>query len=261
MSRRRVEGAALVAVLAVGGVVPVAQWTASAATKPASKTGGSNAPQASADPTKDFPKAGCTTYTDPTGDAHPLNANAPVDPDLDITSLTLRTTTTDLVAYATVDKLAAGTATFDAQRYTLDFTFNDHVFSAAGSSSARGSSALRDAAANSGQAGHVTQLGVDVPSLVPTPGAVPSADKGFKTSGLKVTYDLANSRVVFALPIADIEKYGMAKFSGKLTAVDVKSATDTNVVSSQADSTAKDNATTSTDTWTVNDNACFPKKK
>lgn len=252
MSRRRVEGAALAAVLAVGGVLPVAMGTASAATKAAS-----NAPQASADPTKDFPKAGCATFTDPKGDAHPLNDMAPVDPDLDILSATLRTTTTDLVAYAAVDKLAAGTATFDAQRYTLDFTFNGHVFSAASSSSGRGSTAIRDAAANTGFAGHVTQLGVDVPSLTAAP---PAVDRGFKASGLKVTYDLAKSRVVFVLPIADIEKYGMAKFTGTLTAVDVKSATDTNVVSSQADSTAEANASTSKDTWTINENACFPNK-
>lgn len=235
---------------------PLPTPTAKPSATPKPTPGSPTAPQVSPDPTKDFPTPGCSTYTDPKGDAHPLNASAPADPDLDITSLTLRTTTTDLVAYASVDKLAAGTATFDAQRYTFDFTFNGHVFSAAGSSSANGSSALRDVVAATGQAGHVVQLGVDVPALTSV-----STDKGFKASGLKVTYDLANSRVVFALPIADIEKYGMAKLAGKLTAVDVRSATDTNVVSSQADSTAKDNATTSTDTWTVNDNACFPKKK
>lgn len=249
MSRRQVEGAALAAVLAVGGFLPLT-GTASAA---------SNSPQVSADPAKDFPKAGCSTFKDPKGDAHPMNENAPVDPDLDILSATLRTTTTHLVAYAAVDKLATGTATFDGQRYTLDFTYNGHLFAAAGSSSARGSHALRDAAATTGAAGHVTQLGVDVPSLTSTS---PQVDRGFKTSDLKVTYDIANSRVVFALPIADINKYGgTTKFTGMLTAVDVKSATDTNVVSSQADSTAAENASTSKDTWTIGENACFPNPK
>ena len=101
------------------------------------------------------------------------------------------------------------------------------------------------------------QLGVDVPSLTALP---PSAERGFKASGLKVTFDLANSRVVMALPIADIEKYGAAKFTGKITAVDALAAVDTNTLSTRTDTTSKDDASPSVDTWTVNDNVCFPKK-
>lgn len=231
------------------------------ASKPTTSGG---APPAVADPTKDFPKAGCTTLTDPKGDSSAkvvtVAPGSPNDPDTDLTSLTLRTTTTDLVAYIGVDKLAAGPSTTDGHRFTLSFTFNGHVFAAAASASARGSSALRDGLANSGAVGHVTQLSFDAPPLTGVNMSSPS-DRGFRTSGLKATFDLANSRVVLALPIADIEKYGAAKFTGKLTAVEVLAAIDTNTVSNRADTTAKDDVSPTTDTWTVNDNVCFPKKK
>ncbi|MDQ1705181.1 MAG: hypothetical protein QOF18_1547, partial [Frankiaceae bacterium] len=121
---------------------------------------------------------------------------------------------------------------------------------------ANGSGQIREGLAQTGQAGHVTQLGVDVPSLTAIP---PATDKGFKDSGLKVTFDYTNSWVVIDLPIADVEKYGGAKFDGStLTAVDVKSATDAYAVSSQWDNTIKDNGLPpSTDSWNVGDNNCF----
>ena len=240
---------------------PKPTTTPSPKPSPGGTTGG---PQASADPTKDFPKAGCTTLPDAKGDSSFSAVSgapgAPNDPDTDITGLTLRTITTDLVAYIGVDKLAAGPSTTDGHRFTLDFTFNGHVFAAAASSSTRGSSAIRDVAANSGAVGHVTQLSVDAPPLTGVNTSSPS-DRGFRTSGLKATFDLANSRVVLVLPLADVEKYAGAKLAGKLTAVDAKSAVDTNTVSTQADSTNPGNATTGEATWTVNDNACFPVAK
>lgn len=242
MSRRTRALIAVAATLATGGLVP-------------SLLGGAHA--AEADPTKEFPTAGCVTVVDEKGDAHPVNANAPVDPDLDITSLTMRSTSTALLAYVGVDKLAAGTATFDAHRFAVDFTFNGHVFTMSGSSSARGTHAARDVVAASGLFGHVIQLGVDVPSLTAAP---PPTERGLKTSGLTVNFDIPNSRVVFMLPTADIEKYGSAPFAGVLSAVNAKSQTDTNLLSSQADATAKANATTSTDNWTVGDNKCFTQK-
>ncbi len=213
------------------------------------------------DPTKDLPRPGCSTLADPKGDTTPLMPASglpawpvPNDPDLDLTSLTLRTTATDLVAYLGVDKLAKGPASVDGHRFTLDFTFNKHVFSAAASAYSNGSGGLRDGLANSGQVGHVVQLGVDVPSLTAIP---PVADKGFKTSGLKATWDLPNNRLVLQLPIADIVKYGGAPFTGELTAINAKTATDVYAISTQADNTNPANGSASTAKWTIGNNACF----
>ena len=208
----------------------------------------------------DYPSVGCFTLSDPKADAQ-YNvdglAKLPNDPDLDILGVALETTDTSLKAYIKVDQLsAAGPNTADGHRFTLDFTFNKHVFSAAGSDYASGSSGqIRDGLAQTGQAGHITQLGVDVPSVTAVP---PQTDKGFKDSGLKVTFDYTNSWVVVDLPIADIQKYGGATFGGTLTAVDAKSATDQYAVSSVWDTTTKDNAAgPSTDSWNVGDNNCF----
>lgn len=244
MSRRTRALVAVAATLATGGLVP-------------GLIGGAHAADPAPDPTKEFPTAGCATVVDDKGDAHPVNASAPNDPDLDITSLTMRSTDTALLAYVGVDKLAAGPATFDAHRFAVDFTFNGHLFTMSGSSSARGTHAVRDVAATTGMFGHVIQLGVDVPSLTAVP---PPTERGLKASGLTVSFDVPNSRVVFMLPIADIEKYGEAKFAGVLSAINAKSQTDTGLISSQADASAKANASTSTDSWTVGDNKCFTQK-
>jgi hypothetical protein len=208
----------------------------------------------------DYPAAGCFTLSDPKGDAQFVvqgSVKAPNDPDLDILGVALETTDTSLKAYVKVDALSdTGPALADGHRYTLDFTFNKHVFSAAGSDYGSGTGIIRDGLAQTGQAGHTTQLGVDVPSLTAIP---PQTDKGFQDSGLKFTFDYTNSWVVIDLPIADIEKYGGASFDGAgLTAVDVKSATDAYAVSSQWDTTIKDNGLPpSADVWNVGTNTCF----
>jgi hypothetical protein len=237
----------LVAGLVSGGLAP---WLVT----PASSATGT-------DPAKDLPRPGCVTLSDPKTDTTPLMpaSNLPAwpvpnDPDLDLTSLTMRTTATELVAYLGVDKLDTGPMTTDGHRFTLDFTFNKHVFSAAASSYSNGSGALRDGLAETGQAGHVVQLGVDVPSLTAVP---PATDKGFKESGLKATWDLPNNRVVLQLPIADIVKYGGAPFTGDLTALDAKTATDSYAISTQADNTNPGNASAGTAKWRIGDNACF----
>lgn len=242
MSRRTVAIAAVTAAVVSGGFVP-------------SLLGGAGA--AEADPTKEFPNPGCVTIVDDKGDAHPVSSSAPNDPDLDLTSVTMRSTPTALLAYVGVDKLATGPASFDAHRFAVDFTFNGHVFTMSGSASTRGSHAIRDVAANSGLVGKVIQLGVDAPSLTAVP---PPTERGLKASGLTVTFDIPNSRVVFMLPVADIEKYGSAAFAGVLSAINAKAQTDTGLISSQVDSAAPANAATGTATWTVGDNKCFIQK-
>ena len=205
----------------------------------------------------DYPAAGCFTYSDPKGDAS-LD-NLPNDPDLDILGVALETTDTSLKAYTSVDGLTSdGPAMADGHRYSLKFTFNKHVFSASGSDYANGSGPLRDGLAQTGEAAHVTQLGVDTPSVVPDP-TNPSGyfNKGFVDSGLKVTFDYTNKWVVFDLPLADIQKYGGAPFTGTITEVSVAAQTDEYAIGSVWDTTIKDNGATSTDTWTVGDNKCF----
>jgi hypothetical protein len=212
---------------------------------------------AAADPATEFPAAGCSTFADPKDDAKLNNvAQGPNDPDLDIEALTLRTTATSLLAYIKVADLAKGPMTTDGHRYSLNFTFNGHVFSASGSSFKNGTGAIRDGLAQTGQAGKTVQLGVDVPSLTAVP---PKTEKGFKDSGLKVTFDQTANYVVIDLPIADITKYGGAPFGGTITAVDARATIDNYAVSTSVDTTNPANSGTAPATakWLVGDNKCF----
>jgi hypothetical protein len=203
------------------------------------------------------PKAGCYTVGDPAGDGS-FDGETPNNPDLDALGLALDATKTDLIGYVKIAKLAAGPGSTDGARYTLDFTFNGHVFSASGSTYSNGSGAIRDGLAQSGMAGHVVQLGVDVPQ----PNIPPSSDfvtdgnnRGYVPSGLKVTFDTKHSAVVFDLPTKDIVKYGKAAFKGYLTAIDVKTQTDDYVVGNVWDTVGPLTG------WKVGANTCFPKKK
>jgi hypothetical protein len=212
-----------------------------------------------------YPAAGCFDFTDPTGDAHAVEpANPNNDPDLDITGLALQSTGKDLKAYIKVAQLGDGpSASTDGHRFTLTFAFNGHIFSAAGSSFAHGTGAIRDGLSQTGQAGHLVQLSVDTPAVT-SPDAVTgraAGDLGYKDSGLTFTWDKTNSFVVIDLPVADIEKYGGAKFTGKLQALAAFSATDEYAVSSQADSTEPGNATSYSGVWQVGANKCFPAPK
>lgn len=210
-----------------------------------------------ADVSKELPAAGCHTVADATGDAHVNNnKNVPSDPDLDIQSLTLRTTSTALVGYIKVTDLKNGPAYTDGHRFTIDFTFNGHVFSASGSAYKNGTGVIRDTLAETGQAAPVIALGVDVPSLTALP---PATDKGFKPTGLKVTFDQAKDYVVMELPIADITKYGGKAFGGTITNVDARTTIDNYAVGTIADTTNPENTQTTDPkvAWTVGDNKCF----
>lgn len=208
----------------------------------------------------DYPQAGCFSLTDPKGDEAtptPEVAANGTDPDLDLLGVALETTPTSLRAYARVDQLSdSGPMLADGHRFTLKFTFNGHVFSASGSDYGHGTGAIRDGLAQTGHAGGVTQLGVDTPSLT-DPSFVTTP--GYVASGLKVTFDYKNSWVVWDLPIADIEKYGQAKFTGGLTTVGVQAQSDEYAVGSIWDSAPDTDPSTGTltGTWTVGDNKCF----
>jgi hypothetical protein len=222
-------------------------------------------PAHAADPLPaDYPAAGCFTYTDPADDAVLL---AFADADRDITGFALETTDSSLKAYARVPQLTndpMSLAPFDGHRFSLKFTFNKHVFSASGSDYASGSGdagsgSLRDGLAQTGHAGHVTQLGVDTPPIDPTnPDPTLLTAPGYVDSGLKVTFDYKNGWIVFDLPIADIEKYGEAKFTGDITALSIAGQSDEYAVGSVWD-TAPDNDANGDPQgkWTVGDNKCF----
>jgi hypothetical protein len=239
MSRRRIAVLSSLAMLGAG-VAPLA-------------TGA----HADGGPALAMPKAGCFDVTDPSGDAS-FEGKAPDDASLDITGLALESTKTDLLGFIKVAALANGPSGPDGQRFTITFTFNNHVFSLAGSSYSNGSGAIRDGIASTGEAGHTTQLGVDTPPISVGPGIVALAgDRGYKDSGLKFTWDTKNSWVLVDLPIADIEKYGGAKFNGQLSAVGAFSAYDEYEVSSTVDTTEAGNAGTYTFGWKVGTNKCF----
>jgi hypothetical protein len=210
---------------------------------------------AAADPAKELPAASCLTVTDPSGDAHVNNTDkVPYDADLDILGLTLRSTATSLVGYVKVADLADGPAYGDGHRYTINFTFNGHVFSLSGSHYKNGTGAVRDALATSGQAGRTTQLGVDTPSVTST-----NTNRGFKDSGLEVTFDQDANWVVMELPFADVTKHGGKAFGGTITNVDVRATTDAYAVGIVADTTNPNNTQTTDPkvAWTVGDNRCF----
>ena len=208
----------------------------------------------------DYPAAGCFTYTDPADDATDPSGAFFTDPTVDISGFALETTDTSLKAYTRVPGLSNNpqdAAPIDGRRFTLKFTFNKHVFSASGSEYAMGSGPIRDGLAQTGQAGHTTQLGVDTPAVDPTdPNFI--TNKGYVDSGLKVTFDFTNGWVNFDLPIADIEKYGGAKFTGDLTGIVVQGQTDEYAVGTIWDSAPDlDDNNAAVGKWTVGDNKCF----
>lgn len=228
-----------------------------AAAMVAAGLGATTAGPATAHENKEWPAAGCQTISDAAGDAHVNNTTQiPSDPDLDITGVALRSTGESLMAYIKVSDLKAGPSTTDGHRFTLDFTFNGHVFSASGSAYKNGTGVIRDTLAETGQAGGTTALGVDVPSLTAVP---PATDKGFKESGLHVTFDQTRDYVVVDLPIADIVKYGGKAFTGRITNVDARSTIDNYAVGTIADTTNPNNTQTTDPkvAWTVGDNKCF----
>ena len=208
----------------------------------------------------DYPAAGCFTYTDPADDSVDPSGQLVTDPTLDISGFALETTDTSLKAYVRVPGLSNNPqdeAPFDGRRFTLKFTFNKHVFSAAGSEYAMGSGPIRDGLAQTGQAGHVTQLGVDTPAVDPTNPAFVTS-KGYVDSGLKVTFDYTNGWVNFDLPISDIQKYGGATFTGDLTGIVVQAQTDEYAVGSVWDSAPDLDANNNpVGKWTVGANTCF----
>lgn len=210
-----------------------------------------------------FPKAGCYDLADGAGDANYLEPQVPSDPDLDILGVSFQVTKTDLKWFIKVKQLADGPVAADGHRFALYFDFADHQFAASGSHFAHGSGAIRDGLAKTGEAGGVTQLGVDVPAVVPdVPPSAAYLNKGFVTSSLTYTFDTAHSVVIGDLPLADIKKYAGRAFGGRILGVGVTASEDRYYVSQPADSTESGNSSSSfSGTFVVGANKCFPQPK
>lgn len=110
---------------------PTASPTTSPTATPtptASPTGSASptpAPTATTGPPAGYPRAGCATFTDPTGDGTPFvepPVAFPNEPDLDITAVAINTTPTDLVAYVKVAALGDKPANFQGDRFEVSFT-------------------------------------------------------------------------------------------------------------------------------------------
>lgn len=250
-----------------GGETSAGPAPASAAPAPAPSPSSppTAAPPAGGAPaTAGLPAADCVLTKDPKGDAalSPLvgGPGLPNDPDLDLTSLTLGTDSKNLVGYFKVDKLANGPAVTEGHRFYLSFTFNKHSFTMAGSAYKNGEAPIRDGLSQTGQVAATTQLAVDGVSSATDPARFTGAGTGFVPSGLKFTFDLKNSYVIAALPLADLEKYGKAPAAGAtLTGIYASANADNFAVATGVDS-APDGASASAPgklTYAVGDNRCF----
>ena len=186
----------------------------------------------------DYPTVGCFTILDESGDV--------ADPDLDLLGAALKTTSTSLKAYVQVQSLRSAPRGADGHRFTFGFTFRGHRFAASGSAYAHGTRVVRDGLAHTGAVQSSTQLTVDG-GLLP----------GNADTGLTVSFDTAQSWVVFDLPINDIYRYGGSWLDGQITAVDVTSALDDYATSVDVDTTNPRNGHDSGGPWTVGDNRCF----
>lgn len=237
----------------VPATLPSAVPSAEPAPAPAPAAGGG-------DPSK-APNADCFLTKDPKGDAHVLQGNVPNDADLDLTSMTLGSDAKNLYAYVKVDKLGEGPQFHDGHRFYVNFTFNKHTFTAAGSTFKHAQSGqFKDGLAQTGQVAHVTQLAVDGVSSATSPDRFTGNGPGFVESGLKYVFDVKSNLVTAILPIADIEKYGKAPAAGAtFTSVFAGAYGDSYAVASPADY-MPDGATTpetSKVTWAIGDNHCF----
>lgn len=203
-------------------------------------------PAAGANPQSDYPLAGCSTYSDPKGDAS--YNSTPNEPDLDITAVTMRTTADAFVTYIKLDKLAAKPAAFDGHRFYSEFVFNKHVFSIAASQFSSYGSSLRENASKSGQVGPMSVMSVDSQGI--------GGDPGFTDTKVTSTFDVKGSTVVLSVPLAAIEKFGKAPVAGAtFSSVQARAGYDSGILIFVAD-TAKA-AKPDEAIYRVGDNHCF----
>jgi hypothetical protein len=163
---------------------------------------------------------GCNALTDPKGDSEFKPQGAATldrDPNLDILSIDHAVEGDMFVSTIKVADLINAPANHFGDQFAAGYAHGQ----------------IRNGAASTGQFSAVTQLSVNGPPLTDPNGRT---NPGFVQSGLKFTFDQKNSYVIATLPIADVEKYGKAPYAGAtLEGVYVTSATDTDLLASQAD--------------------------
>lgn len=202
------------------------------------------------------PTDGCTTFADPKGDASiVLQAGAPGtpnDPDLDITGLVLQSTPEAFNAFVRVDKLGTRATYQPGHSFYVIFTLNKKIVSLIGT--AYDPSAIKTAidTVAGATAGTPAQRSPATRMLV---------DGTYTPSSLTATFDTKASLVTLSIKREDLAKVAGGSFDDGtvLTKVVSRSLAANPAVGLFFDSTAKDNAATTTDNeaWTVGDNACF----
>lgn len=225
---------------------------------PSSTPSGSPSPSPSGSPTTPpapggvlMPRAGCFTFADVKGDAASVVSESN-DPDLDLLGLTLQSTPDVTRAFLKVDKLASRPSEAPGHTFSALFTAGKKLVQLVGTAY----DPAQVTAAHEGLATGTSALPVKV-----NPPTRLSVDGTAVASTLKVTYDAASSTVIMAIPTAELTKATAGEFAaGKpLTAVMGQASAQFFAASFRVDTTAKDNAATSTaaEAWTVGDNACF----
>jgi hypothetical protein len=225
---------------------------------PSSTPSGSPTPSPSGSPTTPpapgtvlMPRVGCFTFADVKGDA-PSVVSEGNDPDLDLLGLTLQSTPEMTRAFLKVDKLASRPSEAPGHTFSALFTAGKKLVQLVGTAY----DPAQVTAAHEGLGSGTSALPVKV-----NPPTRLSVDGTAVASTLKVTYDTASSTVIMAIPTAELTKATAGDFAaGKpLTAVMGQASAQFFAASFRVDTTAKDNAATSTaaETWTVGNNACF----
>jgi hypothetical protein len=201
-------------------------------------------------PPPGFPANGCNTVPDLTDDAKVAgNANA-AEPDLDITGLALETTATELKAFVRIAKLGTRPNTAPGHSFYVNFTVGGKTVSLI--------TTAYDPAALSTPDDTIADATKSAPVSFAPP-TYASVGGSYVPTGLKATYDVTHSTVVFSIPRKDLSAAAAAFTDGAtLSALTVRTATSyPGAGGLYVDSTAAANAAAGTATWTVGDNACF----
>lgn len=211
---------------------PSGSASATPSSAPSASTSGSATASASPNPGGvDAPAAGCSTFTDPKGDSSaaigPLGFGN--DPDLDILSVTFKTTPEALSAYIKVDKLASKPSgqQFSGHKFDVGFTHNGKALVLAATATGTGTGTV-DGTANA--------------DLKP-----------------KAVFDLPSSQVIISIDRPGVEKAAGAPLPNG--AVITKTSARSTALIATGGQTVADTATGTTpdkQAYMIGDNSCFP---
>jgi hypothetical protein len=192
-------------------------------------------------PPPPLPRPNCFTVRDGRGDANlVVKSVSKPEPSLDVTGVTVGLTPSHVMAYVKVAALAARPAYAPGYVWQLSFRVNGETLTATGTH--------YDPDAAGFPQDTATALGAPVVARTRL-----EDDGKPVSSALTVTYDLARSTVVFALPIADVTAAaGGLTYGRRFTDVVARSA---EAYGPAVDPTPVD--ATPSGRWAVGDNRCF----